>query len=68
LKSFLDGSFARDVDFEFQVGDKVFKWLWLMVDGIYPELARFIQTIQETYGHAACRYASWQEAVRKGIE
>jgi hypothetical protein len=68
LKSFLDGSFARDVDFEFQVGNKVFKRLWLMVDGIYPELARFVKTIQEPYGHAACRYASWQEAARKDIE
>jgi hypothetical protein len=68
LKSFLDGSFARHVDFVFQVGNKVFKRLWLMVGGIYMELAEYVKMIQEPYGYAACKYASWQEGVRKDIE
>ena len=47
LKAFLDGSFASNVDFEFNVGDKVLQRLWLTVDGIYPELSRFVKTVEE---------------------
>jgi hypothetical protein len=69
LKAFLDGSFARDVDFEFTIGeDKVFNRLWILVDGIYPELSRFVKTLQEPVGRKACRYAVWQESARKDIE
>jgi hypothetical protein len=69
LKAFLDGSFANDVDFEFRIGeDRVFHRLWVMVDGIYPELSRFVKTIQEPVGHKASRYARWQESVRKDVE
>jgi hypothetical protein len=67
LKAFLDGSFANDVDFEFQIGDGVFHCLWVMVDGIYPELSRLVKTIQEPVGHKASRYARWQESVRKDV-
>jgi hypothetical protein len=49
LKAFLDGSFAADVDFEYAVDDKVFNRLWLAVDGIYPELSRFVKTIEEPF-------------------
>ncbi|KAI2489692.1 Ribosomal protein-like protein [Fragilaria crotonensis] len=69
LKAFLDGSFARDVDFEFTIGDeKVFNRLWILVDGIYPELSRFVKTLQEPVGRRACRYAVWQESARKDVE
>ncbi|KAI2509348.1 Plant transposon protein [Fragilaria crotonensis] len=69
LKAFLDGSFARDVDFEFTIGeDKVFNRLWILVDGIYPELSRFVKTLQEPVGRKACRYAVWQESARKDME
>lgn len=68
MKAFLDGSFANDVNFEFQIGDRVFHRLWVMVDGIYPELSRFVKTIQEPVGHKASRYARWQESVRKDVE
>ena len=37
LKSWIDGSFANDVDFEFEIDGKVFHQLWLMADGIYPD-------------------------------
>ena len=57
-----------DVDFEFQVGNKVFKRLWFLVDGIYPELSHFVKTIQEPIGRAAKHYVAWQEAVRKDIK
>ena len=69
MKAFLDGgSFARDVDFDFEIGGKTFNRLWLLVDGIYPELSHFAKTIQEPVGRKASRYASWQEASRKDIE
>lgn len=68
LKMFIDGSFARDIDFPFVIGNCEFSRLWLMVDGIYPELARFVKTIQEPVGQRKTRYAAWQEACRKDIE
>jgi hypothetical protein len=68
LKCFLDGSFASDVDFEFEIGTKTFSRLWLLVDGIYPELSRFVKTIQEPVGRKSTSYALWQESARKDIE
>ena len=67
LKTFLDGPFATDVDFEFEVGNKVFKWLWLLVDGIYLELACFVKTIQEPISKVAKHYVAWQETARKNM-
>jgi hypothetical protein len=69
LKSFLDSSFATNVDFEFEIGGtNVFSQLWLLVDGIYPELSRFVKTIQEPVGRKASKYAMWQESAREDIE
>jgi len=68
LKSFLDGTFSADVDFEFEIGGETFHQVWLMVDGIYPELARFVKTIAEPLTEVAKLYATWQEASRKDIE
>ena len=42
--------------------------MWLLVDGIYPELAHFGKTISEPLNKAAKSYASWQESSRKSIE
>lgn len=68
LKTFLSTEFAEEVDFDFEVGGTWFRRLWVMVDGIYPELSRFVKTIQEPIGQQACNYAIWQEASRKDIE
>ena len=69
MKAFVDGSFARDVDFEFRIGDdRTFHRLWVMVDGIYPELSRFVKTLQEPVGHKASRYAKLQESAQKDVE
>jgi hypothetical protein len=68
LKSFLDGTFADEVDFEFEIGGRVFNRLWLLVDGIYPELSRFVKTIEEPSDRKASAFAKWQEAARKDIE
>ena len=68
LKSFLDGTFSNEVDFEFKVGDQEFTRLWLLVDGIYPEISRFVKTIQEPIGKNLSNYAKWQESSRKSVE
>ncbi len=69
MKAFLDGSFANDVDLEFRIGDdRVFHRLWVLVDGIYPKLSRFVKTIQEPVGDIASRYARWQELARQDVE
>jgi Plant transposon protein len=47
LKSFVDGTFSQFVDFEYNIGGETFTQLWLLVDGIYPEVSRFVKTIDE---------------------
>ncbi len=68
MKKFLVSSFADGVDFEFKIGGRVFNRLWLMVDGIFPELSRFVKTIEEPLDRKTSACAKWQEATRKGIE
>jgi hypothetical protein len=68
LEAFIDGTWRDDIDFTFTVGDKEFNRLWLTTDGIYPELARFVKTVQEPIDEKSKAYASWQEATRKDIE
>lgn len=68
LKSFLDGSFNKDVDFGFKINNQPFDKVWLMVDGIYPNLSRFVKTLQEPGNLKAKKYSSWQEASRKDVE
>ena len=40
----------------------------MLVDGIYPEISRFVKTISEPTNKASKRYAKWQESCRKDIE
>jgi hypothetical protein len=68
LKSFLDGSFTRDVDCNFEVGGEEFSEMWLLVDGIYPPLSRFVKSLQVPTTHDERRYTTWQESSRKSIE
>ena len=50
------------------IGDEAFTVLWNTVDGIYPELARFVKTISVPDGSSEEEYVKWQESVRKAIE
>ena len=68
LKSFMDGTFHEEVDFEFLLGGVVLNHLWFLVDGIYPELSRFSKTLSEPTNPEAANYALWQEASRKDVE
>lgn len=68
LKAFLDGSFSTNVDFEFNIGGKTFSELWILVDGIYPELSRFVKSFDEPVGERDKMYVGWQESSRKSVE
>jgi Plant transposon protein len=68
LKAFLDGTWSNQVDFGFEIGGQHFDKLWIMVDGIYPELARFVKTIQEPTTKRSTYYSKWQEGARKDVE
>lgn len=68
LRTFLDGSFASTVDFPYRVAGKTFNKLWILVDGIYPELTRFIRTISVPMSRPHKMFAKWQEACRKAVE
>jgi Plant transposon protein len=67
LRMFLDGTFLN-VDFSFRVGNKTFDKVWIMVDGIYPELSRFVKTISIPVNQVQKMYSKWQEACRKSVE
>ena len=68
LTSFVDGTFTRSVDFEFFINDRSFTKLFMLADGIYPELSRVAKTVDEPRGHGKKLYAKWQESCRKDIE
>ncbi|MCU0336748.1 MAG: transposase, partial [Sediminibacterium sp.] len=68
LTSLLDGTFSKFIDFEFELGGKVLNTLWFLVDGIYPEIARFAKTLEEAVGEDRKIYVRWQEGCRKSIE
>jgi Plant transposon protein len=61
LKSFLDGIFSQFVDFEYNIGGETLTQLWLLVDNIYPEVSRFVKTIDEPIDACKQWYARWQE-------
>jgi hypothetical protein len=68
LAAFLNGKFHSEVDFEFNIAGRQFTQVWLMTDGIYPELSRFVKTIQEPGDPKKKVYAAWQESARKDVE
>jgi hypothetical protein len=66
-KAYVNGTFAS-IDFEFYIAGLHFSKLWVLVDGIYPQIARFVQTISVPLGRKWKRYVVWQESSRKDIE
>lgn len=65
---FVNGSWSQNIDFEFQIDGQTFNQLWVAVDGIYPEIARFVKTKSCPIGIAESNYAKWQEKTRKDVE
>jgi Plant transposon protein len=68
LKMMLDGTMALEIDFEFEIGGKVFNRCWFLADRIYSELACFAKTVDEPIGHGKSLYAVWQEVSCKDVE
>jgi Plant transposon protein len=68
LKDMLDGTFHRDVDFDFAINGQRFFRLFYLADGIYPSCSRFCKSLSEAIGPHKKAYASWQEGARKDIE
>jgi Plant transposon protein len=68
LNAFTDGTFTKCIDFEFTIGNTKFDKVWLLVDGIYPDIARFAKTLNEAVGEDRKLYVRWQESCRKSIE
>jgi len=67
LQSLCNGSFGG-LDFLFPIGGEMFHELWVLVDGIYPSLARFVKPISVPVGKCEELFAVWQESTRKTIE
>ena len=44
-----------------KIGGKKFRQIFLLVDGIYPELARFVKSFQEPISKSKIYYSKWQE-------
>jgi hypothetical protein len=67
-KGFLDGTWSETIDFPFTINQQEFTKLFVLVDGIYPELARFVKPLSEPVGPNKVAYSKWQESSRKDIE
>jgi Plant transposon protein len=68
LEALLSDEWTDSCDFEFRLDGQVFNKLWILVDGIYPGIARFVKTISFPVGATAKLFAEWQEATRKDVE
>jgi hypothetical protein len=67
-EEFTSGRWGRSVDFPFSIGDYQFTKLFVLVDGIYPELSRFVKTFGEPISRREMAFSGWQEGARKDIE
>ena len=55
-------------DYRYTVNGLEFRQPYFLVDGIYPELSRFVKTISEPTTLAEKQYVAWQESARKDVE
>jgi len=67
LESRVDGIMDL-LEFEFQVGADVFSKIWFVVDGICPELSRFVKTTAVPLNHFHNNCTAWREGARKMAE
>ncbi len=66
LKAICDGSF-EEMDFPFTIAGEQFDQLYMLVDGIYPPLSRFVKPLS-VLGDNEALFSLWQESKRKDIE
>jgi hypothetical protein len=67
LQAMCDVTFD-EIDFQFTIGGEQFQQLWLLVDGMYPQLSRFVKPISVPIGDTEALFSMWQEAKRKDVE
>ena len=70
LESFRDGSFEKleDEVCPFMIGSSAFRFLYILVDGIYPRWSRFVRGIKEPITRKEKTFTGFQESARKDIE
>lgn len=66
-ESFVNGRFTA-LDKRFKIAGEDFDQLYYLVDGIYPELSRFVKTIPCPINAQQANFAKWQESTRKDVE
>jgi hypothetical protein len=59
LQSLCDSTFSG-LDFPFTICGEVFQSLFMLVDGIYPCLARFVKPISVPFGKRETLFSLWQ--------
>ena len=66
----LDGTFEELEQslIPYKIGDEEFRQVFLLVDGIYPPLSRFVKAIKCPISDDQKGFTSWQESARKDIE
>ena len=62
-----NGNFNK-LDHQFEMDDVVFSQIYLLVDGIYPKLSRFLKSVAVPLTKKERYFAGWQEGARKDIE
>jgi hypothetical protein len=68
LQLLLTDEWTSTRDFKFTLDGQEFEKLWILADGAYPPIARFVKTIAFPIGDVAKMFAKWQEATRKDVE
>jgi hypothetical protein len=63
----LQDDFER-LNFEFTLNSMTFQTLYFLANGIYPPLARFVQTFTKPANNSEFNCAKWQEGSRKDVE
>jgi hypothetical protein len=58
----------EEVDFQYKINGTTFDHLFILVDGIYPEIARFVQAVSVPVTEEDRRFTIWQEKSRKDVE
>jgi hypothetical protein len=66
LQAMCDGTFD-DIDFSFSIGGEDFQQLWMLVDGIYPPISRFVKPISVPLGDIEALFSLWQESKCKDV-
>jgi hypothetical protein len=67
LSAMCDGSF-HELDFQFTIGGETFDELWILVDGIYPPISRFVKPLSVPINTVEALFSLWQESSRKDVE